>query len=114
MILHTFCMSAVNIRKIFGENVKFYRKKEGLSQEQLAEKLEISINHLSIIENGKQFVTYNLLEKMIEVFNVAPSALFYADSFSLLDESLQSKISALVHNEMSSAEEKIQNHLRDL
>ena len=107
-------MAVVNIRKIFGENVKFYRKKEGLSQEQLAEKLEISINHLSIIENGKQFVTYNLLEKIIEVFNVAPSSLFYDNSFSILDESLQNKISVLVHKEISSTEERIQEQLRDL
>lgn len=51
-------MDETNIRKIFGENVKFYRKKQGLSQEQLAELLEISTNHLSVIETGTKFVTY--------------------------------------------------------
>lgn len=34
-------MEEINIRKIFWENVKKYRKQQGLSQEQLAEKLEI-------------------------------------------------------------------------
>lgn len=51
-------MDKTNIRKIFGENVKFYRKKQGISQEQLAELLEISTNHLSVIETGTKFVTY--------------------------------------------------------
>ena len=51
-------MNEINIRKIFGENVKFYRKKRGLSQEQLAELLEISTNHLSVIETETKFVTY--------------------------------------------------------
>ena len=32
-------MGTVDIRKVFGENVKHYRKKAGLSQEQLAKKL---------------------------------------------------------------------------
>ena len=34
-------MREINVRKIFGENVKKYRKQLGLSQEQLAEKLFI-------------------------------------------------------------------------
>ena len=35
-----------------GENIRKYRKMNGLSQEQLAEKINISVTHMSHIENG--------------------------------------------------------------
>ena len=50
----------------------------GLSQEQLSEILEISPNHLSVIETGGKFVTSRLLEKMVFVFKIPPSLLFYS------------------------------------
>ena len=70
-------MDEIDIRKIFGENVKYYRKKAGLSQEQLAEKLDVSPNHVSVIETGGKFVTYKLLERMISIFDIMPATLFY-------------------------------------
>ena len=35
-----------------GQRIRYYRKKQGLSQEQLAEKVNISTTHMSHIENG--------------------------------------------------------------
>ena len=40
------------IQILFGENVRKYRKKNGLTQEQFSEQLGISQKHLSIIETG--------------------------------------------------------------
>ena len=36
----------------FGTNVLFYRKKFGITQEELAEKVDISVTHMSHIETG--------------------------------------------------------------
>lgn len=96
-------MTAVNIRKIFGDNVKYYRKKKGLSQEQLAEKLGISPNHLSVIETGGKFVTYKLLEKLIALFDIMPAALFFTPGTASFDDSLQNKINTIVKEEMNTA-----------
>jgi transcriptional regulator with XRE-family HTH domain len=54
----------MDIKKIFGENLKFYRKAKHLSQEQLSEKVEISVKHLSSIERGLNFISADLLEKL--------------------------------------------------
>jgi len=54
----------MDIKKIFGENLKFYRKSKHLSQEQLSEKVEISAKHLSSIERGLNFISADLLEKL--------------------------------------------------
>ncbi len=106
-MLHTFSMSEINIRKIFGENVRYYRKQRGFSQEQLSEILEISPNHLSVIETGGKFVTYKLLEKIITVFNIAPSLLFYAKDAHTPDSSLQNRISTVIKTELENAHASI-------
>ena len=106
--LHTInIMAEIDIRKIFGENVKYYRKKAGLSQEQLAEKLEVSPNHLSVIETGGKFVTYKLLEKLISIFDVMPSALFYVAGTATNDDSLQNTINSIVKSELEGAYKEI-------
>ena len=104
---HTVSMKNLDIRKIFGENVKYYRKKLGLSQEQLTEKLDVSPNHISVIETGSKFVTWKLLEKMVEIFNVMPAALFYVPGTSDIDDSLPNKINSIVKNELDKAVENI-------
>ena len=114
-LAHTILMSDENnvsaknldIRKLFGENVKFYRRKMWLSQEQLAEKLDVSPNHISVIETGGKFVTYKMLEKMISIFDVMPSALFYTHGTAVADDSLQNTINAIVKTELDSAFEEI-------
>lgn len=104
-------MEEVNIRKIFGENVKRYRKQQGFSQEQLAEKLEISTNHLSVIETGTKFVTYKLLEKIILELDVLPSSLFQSTQTALNDNSLQNQINNVINQEIELTSERIKAKL---
>jgi len=54
----------MNIKSVLGENLKFYRKAKHLSQEQLSEKVDISVKHLSSIERGLNFASADLLEKL--------------------------------------------------
>lgn len=106
--IHTILsMEDIDIRKIFGENVKYYRKKAGLSQEQLAEKLDISPNHLSVIETGGKFVTYKLLEKLITIFDIMPSALFYVAGTASNDDTIQNKINFIIKTELESTYKEI-------
>jgi len=78
----------MNIKSVFGENLKFYRKAKKLSQDQLSEKVDISVKHLSSIERGLTFVSADLLEKLaisveVPVFyffvNVNENEVFYND-----------------------------------
>lgn len=107
-------MEELNIRKIFGENVRFYRKKMGLSQEQLAERLEISTNHLSVIETGTKFVTYKLLEKIIIELQVLPASLFFSSLVAKGDDSSLNKINSIISKELSLTVGRIQEELRDV
>lgn len=107
-------MSEINIRRIFGENVKYYRKQKGFSQEQLSEILEISPNHLSVIETGGKFVTYKLLEKIILTFNISPAQLFYSKNLQNFDNSIQEKINTVIKNELECAQSAINEKIEEI
>ena len=66
----------MNVKSYFGENLKRYRKEKQLSQEQLSEKVDISVKHLSAIERGLTFVSAKLLEKLSESLKT-PVFLFF-------------------------------------
>ena len=89
------------------QKIRLERLKRKLTQEQLAEKLDVSPNHISVIETGGKFVTYKMLEKMISIFNVMPSALFYTHGTAVGDDSLQNTINLIVKTELDSAFEEI-------
>jgi len=60
----------------FGLNVVYYRKNLRITQLQLAELLDIQRSHISAIELGNVGVSFDLLFKMCEVFNIKPKELF--------------------------------------
>ncbi len=60
----------------FGLNVVYYRKKLRLTQLQLAELLDIQRSHISAIELGNVGVSFDLIFKMCEVFQIKPKELF--------------------------------------
>ena len=60
----------------FGLNVVYYRKKLRVTQLELAELLYIQRSHISAIELGNVGVSFDLLFKMCEVFNIKPKELF--------------------------------------
>lgn len=69
----------MDIKNIFGKNVKVNRKARGFSQEKFAELLGIGTPALSRIECGKSYPTPQTIEKIIEVLNIKPSLLFICE-----------------------------------
>ena len=66
----------MDIKKQLGLKIKRLRRKQGLTQEQFAEKIEIAPRTLCGIENGENFLTADTLEKILDVLNVSSSELF--------------------------------------
>ena len=60
----------------FGKNIQKRRKELNLSQNELAEKLEISREHLAKIETAKRCISLKLLFKLAETLNTKESDLF--------------------------------------
>ena len=72
----------MDIRKIFGSNVKKYRLKKGYTQEKLAELAEISDKVISPIETGRSFIKLEDMPKLCEVLDVEPFQLFLTNETS--------------------------------
>jgi transcriptional regulator with XRE-family HTH domain len=68
----------MDIKKIFGSNVRKFRKSRDMSQEELSEAAGVSVKHLSNIEIGSRFISANLLERLCDVLEIPPQALFVA------------------------------------
>lgn len=65
-------MKTSNIRKVLGANVKYYRFIIGYTQEQLAEKCDMSPRYISDIENSKGNIPVDTLEKLAKYLKVEP------------------------------------------
>lgn len=63
---------------IFSDNIKFYRKKCGLTQEQLAELADISISYVKQIEANYEYKNISLttILKISKALNVDVATLF--------------------------------------
>ncbi len=66
----------MKLKKLLGEQIKRLRKNRNLTQEQLAEKIDIAPRNLSRIEVGESFVTAETLEKLLLALNVTAQELF--------------------------------------
>lgn len=87
----------MNIKKEFGEKIKRMRKKRKLTQEQLAELVNITPRTLSGIEIGANFVKAETLEKIITALNTTTEELFANDNLQK-DEILIEDIILRVHS----------------
>lgn len=62
--------------KYLGLNIAYYRKKNGLSQSQLAEMVDISRTHMSRIETADCAVSLDVIFDICDVLKVLPSEMF--------------------------------------
>jgi transcriptional regulator with XRE-family HTH domain len=69
-------MDGQTIRLTLAENIKRYRTRQGLSQEQLAEKAGISTNFLSAIETSKKWPYPETLAGLADALHAGVSDLF--------------------------------------
>ena len=66
----------------FGNNIKKRRKNLGIHQYELAERLDISPNHLSSLETGKTKPSFDLLCRLCVELNVSPDYLMLGSMHS--------------------------------
>ena len=59
-----------------GLNIAYYRKLRGLSQEKLAEKIDISRTHMSRIETADCAVSLDVVFSLADALGVEPYKLF--------------------------------------
>lgn len=66
----------LNKYRYLGLNIAYYRKERGLSQEALAELVNISRTHMSRIETADCAVSLDVVFDICDALNVPPSKIF--------------------------------------
>jgi transcriptional regulator with XRE-family HTH domain len=103
----------VDVKRVFGANLKRYRKKAGMSQEDLAEKLEVTSKHLSNIEVGQKFISAGLLEKIAGILGVSPSVLFYSPEEAPTGDDLYAKVDSVLEQNVQMLVQTIKRKIRE-
>ena len=91
----------MNIKKELGQKIKRLRKKQKLTQEQLAEMIDIAPRNLSSIEVGTSFAKAETLEKILTALNTTTEELFSNDhikSNEALINEINNSISSIQDN----------------
>ena len=78
----------MDVKKLFGEKLKRLRKNKNLTQEQLAEMIDIDPRNLSRIEVGLSFVKAETLEKILNALDITTEQLFSNDHIKTTEELL--------------------------
>ena len=75
-----------NIQMCLSRNMKFHRKRLGLSQAALAEKAETAPNYIALIEVGKSFPSLPMMEKIAAALQIDALDLFDKDGLISIDK----------------------------
>lgn len=66
--------------KDFIQNLKYYRKQKGITQEKLAELCDVATSTIGCIESAQQNPSFDLLYRMSDVLEIHPANLFLKDA----------------------------------
>jgi len=104
-------MTETQLRDTVRTNIRRYRDYRKWTQAELAEKIGISINFLSDIENGKRWISPSSMVKFASVLNIEPFELFKpADAPSPSVSALLSKYNDEVAQAVSDSLKRIYDY----
>jgi len=102
----------MEIKSIFGENLKRCRKAKKLSQEQLSEQVDISVKHLSALERGVTFVSAELLERLAVSLEVPAFYFFVHEPEIFCADTLLNRVDAIIENRLVKVINEIKSDIR--
>lgn len=69
-------MTHREVLNLFGENIQYFRKKQRMSQDQLAERIHVNRARISAVENGKGSLDLSEMLTLAEIFQISFTELF--------------------------------------
>jgi len=65
-----------HLQRVFIQNLRFFRNVKKLSQMKLAELIDVTPNYLNAVENGKNFPSPEVLQRIVNALELLPYQLF--------------------------------------
>jgi len=87
----------LNIKKQLGLKIKQLRQTQGYTQESFAESIGIAPRTLCLIETGKNFLTAETLEKILNTLKITPEELFTINHNKPAEE-LKTELVEIINN----------------
>lgn len=91
----------MGIKQEFGKKIKRMRINRGLTQEELAEAVDISQRALSGIEIGENFVSSETIDKLLKALNTTTEELFATNHLRDANElrtEIDNKLNSIMHD----------------
>ena len=82
-----------------GRNFAYFRKKRNMTQEELAEQLDISINHISHIETGARNLSLEKFVKALRILNIEPNDLLLG-AYPMSKKDFEDKLSETAESDI--------------
>ena len=79
----------MNVKKLLGRRIQEIRKRRRLTQEMVSEYAGIDPKSLSNIETGKYYPSADNLERIIQILDTTPAALFTFEHLEAEDNLLE-------------------------
>ena len=95
-------MQIVTLNELFGANVRQHRRVKGLTQAQLVEAVDLSVEMVGEIERGTSSPSFETMQKLCNALDVPVAVLFRATAEST------------AHGRQCESLEKINRHLANL
>lgn len=102
------------IKILFGRRVKELRVKRNMTQAYLAEMVNVDDKHISCIENGKNFPSPDVIERIAKAFNIEAKDLFeyhHLQDDPDLKKGIADMVETLTQNELRLAFQYIRTFL---
>ena len=87
--------------KEIGTRIRKYRKLKNISQEELAEKIDISTTHMSHIETGSTKLSLQVLVDIAQILEVSTDALIFEKTSKLKIQKIERILSDCNENEIA-------------
>jgi transcriptional regulator with XRE-family HTH domain len=119
----------MTLKQIFVQNLKAFRKKEGLSQMKLAEYCGTAHSYIGEIEVGRKFPSMDLIEKIAKILRIEPylffksktgnSTLFDIEQINVrmphsLKKQLQKQVKAHIKKQVNQSTAQILSEINDI
>ena len=76
----------MNLRKVIGNNLKYYRYKEGKSQEKFYTELGLNFKYYADVERGRKNITVDYIELIASKLNIDSEDLVVNDNTKIINK----------------------------
>jgi len=74
--IYHYYYDMTHFQYVFIQNLRYLRSEKKISQMRLSELVNITPNYLNAVENGKNFPSLDVLQRIVDVLEILPYQLF--------------------------------------